>query len=513
MEEELAKLKKEDKLKKKKLREVNCELKKLFEATKNNKSGSLEASVREFNDWYVKEGGRTMGEKEIVNVSKYNFGVAMLKCIMTVNKFAENACETEKKLESLLKKQEENIPVLSISDFKILKLSFDVVIQWTINALLLQGVGTMLEKGVERRRNDRMLFQILRQVVSLSQHRNVDTYGALVLGERLSYLLGGLIQICYSPASKKKGVKGEVEVVECPSQLLASLVGEEDKTRATSEQVEQSRICLEEMVEKTRNMGLLVSSLMELMSSLSGKNCPKWAEKVCSTLLSRILLRPLGATAVLSVLLHQDSSEEYHLGHFVNAAMLVVTVPRQASSVQHYYSLVCPQLIPMLTQNSNPNFHKSVSIIIEKMLAQNFSLTKKYLMEPVQAQIIELVEPKDKEINAEEILCTHQDLESKLEIMRAFLQHSQSSQLVLDMITPAYNCLVKIYCFAHNSKSGVKQKCKNLLATFLRVNQKANKIIKSFLLPSFPSHLKSNSIVTLAPSPEGGVLVKRTFKK
>lgn len=77
-----------------------------------------------------------------------------------------------------------------------------------------------------------------------------------------------------------------------------------------------------------------------------------------------------------------ETGEEYHLGHHVNAAMLVVSVPRQATSVQSYYSLIAPQLVSLLFVDNN-HLKKTITIAVQKMLEKEPKITKMALMDPI----------------------------------------------------------------------------------------------------------------------------------
>ena len=82
-----------------------------------------------------------------------------------------------------------------------------------------------------------------------------------------------------------------------------------------------------------------------------------------------------------------SEGSDYHLGHFVNAAMLVVTVPRQIDSIQTYYSLIAPQLIFLLF-SENHNIKKTVSIVIQKMLQNHSKICKMTVMEPISSPLL-----------------------------------------------------------------------------------------------------------------------------
>ena len=83
---------------------------------------------------------------------------------------------------------------------------------------------------------------------------------------------------------------------------------------------------------------------------------------------------------------------------------------------------------------------------------------------------------------------------------------SECKQEFLDMIAPSIFSVVKIYCFAHKmNSSSLKEKCKNLISSFLRYNIKSYKIVKSLFLPQkkLNPQINSKTKISLFPGEKG----------
>ena len=226
--------------------------------------------------------------------------------------------------------------LLSISDQKTLRTLTQFISLLGLYRYLDTGVGIATNKSVTKltdmdsNQRETCLYRCLKALLECIYN---DTLTSTMLPVILSNVLASLLQIIYKPNTDTMLLREEKQW--CQSQLQYLL-----------DHVSQP---------------LVVRELLVLQSSSLGKNL-SWLQKACGELLSQQLMKKNGVQFVLrgifegineilnkviitfigGTAISEQSSENWKKCQAI--AKVISNCPSQAVSVDHYYSLICPQV-------------------------------------------------------------------------------------------------------------------------------------------------------------------------
>ncbi|KAF7332143.1 RTP1-C1 domain-containing protein [Mycena kentingensis (nom. inval.)] len=120
----------------------------------------------------------------------------------------------------------------------------------------------------------------------------------------------------------------------------------------------------------------LVTELLDVLSpsetiaalgtALSGKPCPPYIRKTCSSLLTKQLLRPEGVRGLCAAIFGENA-EEAQLEKLEHVAR-VLTTPPASISAEEYFPAIIPSILDLLSERAPPSYRRAGAFSISRML-------------------------------------------------------------------------------------------------------------------------------------------------
>lgn len=207
----------------------------------------------------------------------------------------------------------------------------------------------------------RKLYTCLTGFISLLEDKH-ELY-PLVMSKHFIDIFAILLQLIYSPLYNS---------IQTPSSIISS-----PTNGLSPSELEFCKSTFDNFVNKIQP-GFLVDNLSLLLSVGAGV---KWLQKICGSLLTKLLLRPNGVKTVLEHTLI-TGSKEISIKSFEKVAELVSSIPSNVST-KEYYGIVGPQIYLLLCGGGGPDLMRASVFIVRKMLKKEPELTRSCILDNV----------------------------------------------------------------------------------------------------------------------------------
>ncbi|KAL9655140.1 hypothetical protein ABK040_008916 [Willaertia magna] len=473
-----------------------------------------------------------------------------LKTTISDNNNSLNIWEIIQTICTLLKDKKQDDEVLAISSIKT---SIELIVVWGILPRLLKGVGISISKRIatfsqhakliiekqveltekEKHSKDEInkLVKCIKTLIEIMEWN--DFYKTVILQNYLIDVFAAFFQILFISHQYKK-------------QFQKELIPEEDYKFCTQQ--------LFNLLTNT-NESLIVTSLLTLLSQ---PIIPQWLQLRCTTWLSKTIIRPKGVHAIITSML-DNISESSTTRAYDKVVQLILTKPKDISTIEEYYSIISNQLIKLfhIRGKKSPQLLKVVALCCGKMIEKEPTLAKQFIMDPIleplkrfitlqkqteeeafikisgfnssnsnnkkekknkllidddyneEVTIRPLNENGEEEVDEETlIICDETELGQCIEDIHRLLFGNTPASFMFNTITPIIPALFQLYCFVSKTKLFLKSACEEIMTSYFKISDDALDVTKRLLI--FDRKLISGkSFVTFCPGESGGVCIKK----
>ncbi|KAI8082954.1 uncharacterized protein BX664DRAFT_361234 [Halteromyces radiatus] len=445
---------------------------------------------------------------------------------------------------------------LGVRDLRLVHTLLQVVVSWGIYPCLLPGVGVPLSKRVksgytnhelltsrkdteatETERSQRTLLSITTQLVDIIARNEKTTIGkqgttiaSILLLRHLPDLYAALLQLAYQPVPSTTNINSpgngsSISSSSSSSSFSPANMGFSDSVMTK----ENTNILTPDEKNKCARMFMwlfersdlyrAMESLMLLLGTSPLHPVPAWLRSICGRFLSRILLKPTGVAVVLEFTV--GNTEQIQLAEMEKISKLVLSTPRQMTSVESYYAVICPQLLEFLMgtnqQRSSTAKDQVVTFIVGRMIIKHTDLTKKYIVEPIIGPLerywkqSQYDDNKGNDIisvsnNMDRVVIDDNKMANLLRTLHNIMVGGEPSPLVIQtfmvtIVPPLYH----LYDFACRTKSGLRETVLDLLTTYFRIMMTKDVLddLKKIILD--PISIQGDRVAYFAPSSSGGI--------
>lgn len=303
--------------------------------------------------------------------------------------------------------------LLSVSEVKTLHSLLEFVVSLGVFPFLQPGVDAHLARRLKHAASiakagslslDCSNILLYNTCIVIKKCFENEVIGAPIIKRHLSDILAALIQVCYGSSTHLKPtdfVKRESQAskmmpsIKSPAEIAAagecSVLG----------QIGVGEKCMELLQSLLRDthQPLVIKELLILQGMGGGVarkvagsavgGSPKWLCRTCGELLSERLMTSTGVhhviTAIIDIAAGGDSVEEpMDWRKCKMIARILSSCPKQAPSLEDYYSVVCPQILDLVHGKSTGQPHFRVAVeTISLMITQSKSLSQRYLLQPL----------------------------------------------------------------------------------------------------------------------------------
>ncbi|KAI8816084.1 armadillo-type protein [Fimicolochytrium jonesii] len=386
---------------------------------------------------------------------KGRFALACLQCLLSVNQ--------------LITLDESEV---GAGDLRLLDTLLQVVVFLGVYPLLQPNVGlpiaartryTMLldfEGDVKGTSNDALLFRISDGLASMVCDERNTVVKRFLVTKYLPDVFAALLQSGYSPQN-----------------------GASDETQENQSGESSYRQPAAKLLSNVFASASSAHSMEALFSLLRSRPAP-WFKARCSHLLSQILLRPTGIRTLFECLLQpQSETGSQDTQQLQKVAQVISSVPKQAASVDEYFSIICPQLLLLLKTADNAKIvSTAAAYVTTHLLSKYFDQTRTYLINPILAPLLAYyteatdLPPTDtpQDLDGNPILSTEPALTTTILLIRRLLTSNTISDPLRRSLHPVIPPLYDIYAFATLTAAHVRQPVQDILLAFFRTEDKTD---------------------------------------
>ncbi|CAO3642946.1 unnamed protein product [Cunninghamella echinulata] len=394
--------------------------------------------------------------------------------------------------------------------------------------------------------SSRYLFMIVNQLMEILLRndkivgkKSGTTVASILLLRHLPDLYAALLQLAYQPIPSSSLASSHTspspsDIMDkskqqsfSPATIFSNPANKaQDDMILTAQEKDKCARMFMWLFEKSE-MYRSMESLMLLLGTSPLHPTPAWLRGICGRFLSRILLKPKGVSVVLEFTIGDAS--QVKLAELEKITKLVLSVPRQMTSVESYYAVITPQLLELL-KNAHPPYtskDQAVTFIISRIISKHPELGKKYFVSPTIGLLESYWQQVDSTIDQNEINkngATHLDdddriviqdteLNSMLQVLHAIMVGEPSAIVIQTFISASIIPLYHLYNFTCKTKSGLRETVLELLTTYFRIITTKDAVddLKKIILDS--SSMKGERLAYFAPSSSGGVVLRMRKKK
>lgn len=398
--------------------------------------------------------------------------------------------------------------VLSISQQKIVKKCLQFVVALGILPNLLRGIGVPLTKRLEYAK---MLEHFASDISPRQKHAQIAVCVETLLsciersalqGIILSYhgtdLLAALFQLCHAPIKKIENkstesddFKTRPEIHENYFAMKLSII--KDYSSFTDQQLinemVEDRSYFDPKLEKFLKQICPSLLLWELLlfqgipirgddSEFTLSKVPLWLRKICSQMLTDMILQDHGIASFVQVVLDKAYDVDVQRGTIDNVrldavARLIVYNPIRHISVEDYTHRLSQQVFELLRVSGTQMdsiLHYVASSIVLHVCDRDLKSGEKHFLEMLfQPLWLCVSRTCDSSLRDPKIIVTENDLSHCLEdIHKVFvLSNSPLSRKHIKLLFPFFHCFAHMYFFLLEGVSTLKTKVKNLLLNIL----------------------------------------------
>ncbi|CAG8478966.1 12155_t:CDS:10 [Ambispora gerdemannii] len=495
--------------------------------------------------------------------------------------------------------------LLGVRDLRLIHTMLEIVISWGIYPCLMPGAGIPLSQrsisgftqaeildDLNKDENDHIsktiddpraqyvnLFNLMESLISIIFSSNYNelscnytSISQILLTRHLIDMYAALLQLAYGPMPKigdvvivgtrdSKNITNKKQISEQGSPVN---VNEQDTYVIESPLFASSRKVVN--IEKARQESFIMfsrlfersddyrslESLMMLLGASPFHPAPNWLKGICGRLLTHILLKPDGVQKVIDFMIGGES--EVNFSKQENISRVLLSVPGQMTSVEDYFSKICPQLLAILASTtSDPNINAKCEIsttttvaafTIIKMNAKYPALTKKLVINKLFEKLSkwwEITSGQEKSNSTvlfdssvqgssiisdltldDSMVMDETSLQSTIRVVHRILVGSEPAPDLLqsfleDAIAPLYH----LYAFAVVSKSNLREAVLDILLSYFRIvtNSDGLEALKEIVFRKSKRHaiqppeIGDVNEVYFAPGPLGGSVMKLRLTK
>ncbi|KAI8335805.1 hypothetical protein BC941DRAFT_354970 [Chlamydoabsidia padenii] len=364
------------------------------------------------------------------------------------------------------------------------------------------------------------------------------TIAGILLVRHLPDLYAALLQLAYQPStpitsSSINSTLSPAHIQQSshplPHQLNPATMGlstkspslDQDNTLTPDEKNKCARIFM--WLFERSDLYRAMESLMLLLGTSPLHPVPSWLRSICGRFLSRILMKPKGVAVVLDFTV--GNMDQVKLAEMEKISKLILSLPRQMTSVESYYAVITPQILDLL-QSIGPSLSPKdqvVTYIVGRMVTKHTELSKKYLVNHIVGPLERFWQQTDygddnskdqqslklgKDME-DQVALTDDELAGILGTLHNIMIGSDPSPIVIQSFmgscTPALYHLYELTC---RTKSNLRAPVLDLLTTYFRIitTKDALDDLKKIVLD--PIDIKGERVAYFAPSSSGGVLLR-----
>ncbi|CEI97266.1 hypothetical protein RMCBS344292_11402 [Rhizopus microsporus] len=442
---------------------------------------------------------------------KSSFVKHCLRLLISIQESLLNLCSHSK--------DESDKDFLGVRDLRLIHTLLEIVVSWGFYPCLLPGVGLPLSKRVKSEifANDEdeeqtkqvstkalhdlydlvtPLVDLIAQSEKVPESKGYTTVASILMTRHLTDLYAAILELAYVPATEIRASVSDTDTLEnelpmTPGHLLSSAKKEVGLPREKRDKCARMFMWLFDRSDVQRAM----ESLMSLISTSSLHPVPSWLRTICGRFLSRILLKPNGVAIVLEFTIGQV--EQLQLAQLESISKLILSVPQQMTSIESYYSVITPQLLSLLQNETvSATTSQAVTFIIGRIITKHPKLGKTYLVDKI-------VDPLVSGWNQQEYDESNEDL-----MDRVILDEEPSPLMIQTCLSSSISCLYHLYEFTVQSKSGLRETVLDLLLTYFRITTTADGVreLKRILLNKVD--ISGERVAYFAPGPSGGATLR-----
>ncbi|CAO3612330.1 unnamed protein product [Cunninghamella blakesleeana] len=448
---------------------------------------------------------------------------------------------------------------LGVRDLRLVHTLLQVVISWGMYPCFSPGVGVPLSKRVKSgytnhellsnqegeevssnlKYSSQYLFKITDQLMGIvsSNDKNVGkkagtTVATILLVRHLPDLYAALLQLAYqpisinpsssvSPASSNNNMTNQQQF--SPATIFSNPITEvKDEVNLTAKEKDKCARMFMWLFEKS-DMYRAMESLMLLLGTSPLHPVPAWLRSICGRFLSRILLKPKGVSVVLEFTI--GDSSQVQLTELEKVTKLVLSVPRQMTSVESYYAVITPQLLELL-KNARPPYNskdQAVTFIIGRIISKHPVLGKKYIVDPITGPLIKYWQYRKYDFNNDNnrmgnddddpIVVNDTELNSIIHLLHSVMIGEPSAIVIQTFMSSSILALYHLYDFTCKTKSGLRESVLDLLTTYFRIITTKDAVDDFKKIIMDQSSIKGEQLAYYAPSSSGDVVLRLRKKK
>ncbi|KAI8388768.1 uncharacterized protein BYT42DRAFT_561154 [Radiomyces spectabilis] len=442
------------------------------------------------------------------------------------------------------KRKEDNRDIIGVRDLRLIHTLLQIVISWGLYPCFLPGVGVPLSKRVKSGYTNHELLARdgidnengaskstknaadqptlldlttkLMDILVTNQQETASGYttvASIIMIRHLPDLYAALLQLAYAPTPKPQPGSSQTTSAPIPSNP-AAIFTQEKKERTVSykdrDRCARMFMWLFDRSDAYRAM----ESLMLLLGTSPLHPVPGWLRSICGRFLSRILLKPNGVAIVLEFTL--GDAEQVQLDQLEKVSQLILSVPQQMPSVEHYYAIITPQLLTLLQKNvkrgqQNSSTSQVVTFIIGRMALKYPDLTQAYIVDKITGPFLRYwnTETFDSSADGDSLLdrtvMIEEDIMLMLQLLHRVMVGEPSPEIIRLFLEKMVPALYHLYESAVKSKSGMRETGLDLLTIYFRLagSKEAINDLKRLLLD--PRDLYGTRVAYFAAGPSGGI--------
>ncbi|CAG8577005.1 7166_t:CDS:10 [Ambispora leptoticha] len=496
--------------------------------------------------------------------------------------------------------------LLGVRDLRLIHTMLEIVVSWGIYPCLMPGVGIPLSQrsisgftqteilnDLNKDESDNSkslddpraqyvkLFNLLESLTSIifSCNNNELSYNytsisQILLTRHLIDMYAALLQLAYGPmpkigdvAAETRDPKNITNRKQISAQVSSFSVSEQDEDVESSlsassrkvvnfEKARQESFAMFSRVFERADVYRSLESLMILLGASPLHPAPNWLKGICGRLLTHILLKPDGVKKVIDFMIGGEN--EVNFSKQENIARVLLSVPSQMTSVEDYFSKICPQLLDILastrkstSSDNDINAKDEISVTatvaaftIIRMNAKYPALTKKLVINKLFEKLSKWwgITPEREQSNStilsdasvqdssiisdltldDPMVMDETSLQSTIRVVHRILVGSEPIPDLLqsfleDAIAPLYH----LYAFTVVSKSNLREAVLDILLSYFRIvtNSDGLEALKEIVFRKSkryaiqPPEIGDVNEVYFAPGPLGGSVMRLRLKK
>eukprot|EP00096_Caligus_rogercresseyi_P011028 TRINITY_DN4207_c0_g1_i2.p1 TRINITY_DN4207_c0_g1~~TRINITY_DN4207_c0_g1_i2.p1 ORF type:complete len:978 (+),score=245.92 TRINITY_DN4207_c0_g1_i2:190-3123(+) len=384
-------------------------------------------------------------------------------------------------------------PLLSVQNQKCITSLLQLILGMGIVPYLIKGVRLALEKRskyvevfakqgdipVEKKRI-RIAF-VTNSLLDLS--RGPEELAAIIITKNFGDILAALIQLGYAPLSKPKEQPDPSGFIMTPELYESLSVESQDfKTKYTA------------FIDRVYQP-LVVKYLLVLQS---GKGVPKWVKEAVGGSLSSRLLLPNGVVNVITGVLDVGGGEDDKKAKIIASVLANPPSTYSYGDTEHYYELLCPQVIHIL-KNGSPTYKKIACEVIRSISERSLTLSRRHLF----AVLLDPLLPLTKETSPEVAqLPSEETLSQSIETLHfLFVLGMDPCITFLGHLEPAIDVLLNLHCSVTFGVSHLRNPVQELLVRYLKYSTQEHSlsVLKCFAFGEPPSRNDHSRVLKMNP--------------